>query len=184
MSTSGLIAGDYKLYVVDAAGNLSLVSTNTVTVAVAAAPTAASTSAPTGTTTFGSTLTNAVTFNGVPTPTLTYQWKSCTNATDTATVCSDISGATSSNFIANVIDLVGKFIRVLVTAINGESPNATAWSSPTAAITAVAPGVPTLGTLTLGDLQIIDVARKPAGLSSDLKAAESFVNDVEAVSSL
>ena len=36
----------------------------------------------------------------------------------------------------------------------------------------------------LGDLQIIDVARKPAGLSSDLKAAESFVNDVEAVSSL
>jgi len=36
----------------------------------------------------------------------------------------------------------------------------------------------------LGDLQIIDVARKPAGLSADLKAAESFVNDVEAVSSL
>ena len=36
----------------------------------------------------------------------------------------------------------------------------------------------------LGDLQIIDVARKPSGLSSDLKAAESFVNDVEAVSSL
>ena len=36
----------------------------------------------------------------------------------------------------------------------------------------------------LGDLQIIDVARKPAGLSTDLKAAESFVNDVEAVSSL
>ncbi|MBT6459450.1 MAG: hypothetical protein HOK57_06450, partial [Planctomycetaceae bacterium] len=36
----------------------------------------------------------------------------------------------------------------------------------------------------LGDLQIIDVARKPAGLSSDLKAAENFVNDVAAVSSL
>jgi hypothetical protein len=36
----------------------------------------------------------------------------------------------------------------------------------------------------LGDLQIIDVARKPSGLSADLKAAESFVNDVEAVSSL
>ena len=36
----------------------------------------------------------------------------------------------------------------------------------------------------LGDLQIIDVARKPAGLSADLKAADSFVNDVEAVSSL
>jgi hypothetical protein len=154
MSTSGLVAGEYKLYVVDAAGNLSSASSNTVTVAVAAAPTSNSTAAPTGTTTFGSTLTNAVTFNGVPSPTLSYQWKSCTNATDTATVCSDISGATSSSFIANVVDLVGKFIRVFVTAINGESPNATAWSSPTAAITAVAPGVPTLGTPTLGDLQI------------------------------
>ena len=162
MSTAGLVAGDYKLYVVDAAGNLSLVSANTVTVAVAAAPTAGSTSAPTGTTTFGSTLTNAVTFNGVPTPTLTYQWKSCTNATDTATVCSDISGATGSSFIANAIELVGKFIRVLVTAINGESPNATAWSSPTVAITAVAPGVPVVGTPTLGDLQINVPVTAPA----------------------
>ena len=155
MSTAGLIAGDYKLYVVDAAGNVSPASANTVTVAVAAAPTATSTSAPTGTTTFGSTLTNAVTFGGVPTPTqLSYQWKSCTSATDTATACTDIAGATSSSFIANAIDLVGKFIRVLVTAVNGISPNGSALSSPTAAITAVAPGVPTVGTPTLGDLQI------------------------------
>jgi hypothetical protein len=154
MSTAGLIAGDYKLYSVDAAGNVSLASTNTVTVAVAAAPTATSTSAPIGTTTFGSTLTNAVTFGGVPTPTLSYQWKSCTSATDTATACADIAGATSSSFIATAIDLVGKFIRVLVTAINGISPNGSALSSPTAAITAVAPGVPTVGTPTLGDLQI------------------------------
>jgi hypothetical protein len=162
MSTTGLVAGDYKLYVVDAAGNLSPASTNTVTVAVAAAPTASATTAPTGTTTFGSTLTNAVTFNGVPTPTLSYQWKSCTNATDTSTVCSDISGATGSSFIANAIDLVGKFIRVLVTAINGVSPDATAWSSPTAAITPVAPGVPVVGTPTLGDLQINVPVTAPA----------------------
>jgi hypothetical protein len=154
MSTEGLLAGDYKLYVVDAAGNVSLASTNTVTVAVAAAPTATSTSAPTGTTTIGSTLTNAVTFNGVPTPTLSYQWKSCTSSTDTTTACADISGATASTFIASAIDLVGKFIRVLVTAINTISPNGSALSSPTAAITAVAPGVPTVGTPTLGDLQI------------------------------
>jgi hypothetical protein len=153
MSTDGLLAGDYKLYVVDAAGNISLASTNTVTVAVAAAPTAASTSAPTGTTTFGSTLTNAVTFAGVPTPTqLNYQWKSCASATDTT--CTDIAGATSSSFIANAIELVGKFIRVLVTAINGIAPNGSALSSPTAAITAVAPGVPVVGTPTVGDLQI------------------------------
>jgi hypothetical protein len=155
MNTDGLLAGDYKLYVVDAAGNLSSVSGNTVTVAVAAAPTATSTSAPTGTTTFGSTLTNAVTFGGVPTPTqLSYQWKSCTSATDTATACTDIAGATQSSFIANAIDLVGKFIRVLVTAINGIAPNGSALSSPTAAITAVAAGAPTVGTPTLGDLQI------------------------------
>jgi hypothetical protein len=177
MSTSGLIAGDYKLFVVDAAGNLSTASANTVTVAVAASPTAASTNAPTGTTTFGSTLTNAVTFNGVPSPTLTYQWTSCTNATDTATVCSDISGATSSNFIANAIDLVGKFIRVLVTAINGESPNATAWSSPTAAITAVAPGVPTLGTLTLGDLQINVPVTAPASNGGSTITKYQFSTD-------
>ena len=177
MSTAGLVAGTYKLYVVDAAGNLSAVSTNTVTVAVAAAPTAATTSAPTGTTTFGSTLTNAVTFNGVPTPTLTYQWKSCTNATDTATVCSDISSATGSSFIANAIELVGKFIRVLVTAINGESPNATAWSSPTAAITAVAPGVPTLGTPTLGNLQINVPVTAPASNGGSTITKYQFSTD-------
>jgi hypothetical protein len=162
MPTDGLVAGTYKLYVVDAAGGLSLASANLVTVAVAAAPTASATTAPTGTTTFGSTLTNAVSFVGVPTPTLSYQWKSCTNETDTATVCSDISGATSSSFIANAIDLVGKFIRVLVTAINGVLPDATAWSSPTAAITPVAPGVPVVGTPTLGDLQINVPVTAPA----------------------
>ena len=163
MSTAGLVTGDYKLYVIDALGNLSLGSaSNTVTVAVAAAPTSTSTSAPTGTTSIGSTLNNAVTFNGVPSPTLTYQWKSCTNATDTATACSDISGATSSNFIASALDLVGKFIRVLVTAINGIAPQATAWSSPTAAITPVAPGVPAVGTPTRGDLQINVPVTAPA----------------------
>jgi hypothetical protein len=163
MSTAGLVTGDYKLYVVDAAGNLSSVSGNTVTVAVAAAPTSSSTSAPTGTTTFGSTLTNAVTFTGVPTPTqFGYQWKSCTSATDTATACTDISGATNSSFIANAVDLVGKFIRVLVTAINGISPNGSAMSSPTAEITPVAPGVPVVGTPTRGDLQINVPVTAPA----------------------
>jgi hypothetical protein len=36
----------------------------------------------------------------------------------------------------------------------------------------------------LGDLKIIDVARKPAGLSGELKAEETFTNDREAVTSL
>lgn len=36
----------------------------------------------------------------------------------------------------------------------------------------------------LGDLKIIDVVRKPSGLSADLKAEESFTGDREAVASL
>lgn len=36
----------------------------------------------------------------------------------------------------------------------------------------------------LGDLKIADVVRKPAGLSADLKAAESFSGDPEAVTSM
>jgi hypothetical protein len=36
----------------------------------------------------------------------------------------------------------------------------------------------------LGDLKIIDVARKPSGLSAELKAEESFTNDREAVTSM
>jgi len=36
----------------------------------------------------------------------------------------------------------------------------------------------------LGDLKIVDVARKPSGLSADLKAEESFTKDPEAVRSL
>ena len=36
----------------------------------------------------------------------------------------------------------------------------------------------------LGDLKIIDVVRKPAGLSADLKAEEAFAGDREAVTSL
>ncbi|MDA1039610.1 MAG: DUF4340 domain-containing protein [Planctomycetota bacterium] len=36
----------------------------------------------------------------------------------------------------------------------------------------------------LGDLKIIDVARKPSGLSADLKAADQFTSDPEAVASM
>jgi len=36
----------------------------------------------------------------------------------------------------------------------------------------------------LGDLKIVDVARKPSGLSAELKAEESFTNDREALTSM
>jgi hypothetical protein len=177
MSTAGLVTGDYKLYVIDAAGNLSIASANTVTVAVATAPNVTSTAAPTGTASIGSTLTSAVTFSGVPTPTLTYQWKSCSSATDTATACSDISGATSSSFIASAVELVGKFIRVLVSAINGIAPDASALSSPTAALAPVAPGVPTLGTPTLGNLQINVPVTAPASNGGSAITKYQFSTD-------
>jgi hypothetical protein len=177
MSTAGLVTGDYKLYVIDEAGNLSIASTNTVTVAVAAAPSATSTAAPTGTASIGSTLTSAVTFSGVPTPNLTYQWKSCSSATDTATACSDITGATSSSFIASAVALVGKFIRVLVSAINGIAPDASALSSPTAALAPVAPGVPTLGTPTLGNLQINVPVTAPASNGGSTITKYQFSTD-------
>jgi hypothetical protein len=177
MSTAGLVTGDYKLYVIDAAGNLSTASANTVTVAVATAPSVTSTAAPTGTASIGSTLTSSVTFSGVPTPTLTYQWKSCSSATDTATACSDISGATSSSFIPSAVELVGKFIRVLVSAINGIAPDASALSSPTAALAPVAPGVPTLGTPTLGDLQINVPVTAPASNGGSAITKYQFSTD-------
>ena len=47
---------------------------------------------PTGNPYVGSTLTSNVTFSGSPTPTVTYQWKSCTDPADLGT-CTDISGA-------------------------------------------------------------------------------------------
>jgi hypothetical protein len=177
MSTAGLVTGDYKLYVIDAAGNLSIASANTVTVAVATAPSVTSTAAPTGTASIGSTLTSAVTFSGVPTPTLTYQWKSCSSATDTATACSDISGATSSSFIASAVELVGKFIRVLVSAINGIAPDTSALSSPTAGLAPVAPGVPTLGTPTLGNLQINVPVTAPASNGGSAITKYQFSTD-------
>ncbi len=114
----------YVAYAVDIAGNISLLPADSQKVKVAnpSAPTATSTSAPTGTATVRGTLTNAVTFSGLPTPTLTYQWKRCTSSTDTGT-CTDILGATSSTYVVsdydcNYTNQCGYFIRSYVTATN------------------------------------------------------------------
>jgi Bacterial Ig-like domain/Fibronectin type III domain len=152
IATTGLTAGTYKVYVIDAAGNLSLASTNTVTIAAASAPLAVSTTAPSGTSAINSVLTSTSTFSGVPTPSLTYQWVSCIDNTNAAN-CTNISGATSSTFTPSASALVGTYIRVLTTALNSEG-SATSTSSPTTAVAAVAPGAPTLGTVVNGNLQI------------------------------
>ena len=71
---------------------------------------------PTGNPYVGSTLTSNVTFSGSPTPTVTYQWKSCTDPADLGT-CTDISGATSATFTPTLSEL-GLFIIVEATATN------------------------------------------------------------------
>ena len=152
LSAAGLATATYKLYVVDALGNLSAGSSNLVTIATATAPSMATNAAPTGTAEFNSTLTNAVTFSGVPTPTLTYQWKSCTSATDINT-CSDISSATAATYTATAA-VVGTYLRTSATATNGVGADSTVLSDPTVIIAPIAPGTPTLGTIVLGDLQI------------------------------
>jgi hypothetical protein len=160
IATTGLTAGTYKVYVIDAAGNLSLASTNTVTIAAASAPLAVLTTAPSGSSAVNSVLTSTSTFSGVPTPSLTYQWVACTNDTDPAT-CTNISGATSSTFTPTTSVLVGTYIRLLTTATNSEG-SATSTSSPTVAVVAVAPAAPTLGTVVNGDLQITVPFTAPA----------------------
>ena len=152
LSAAGLATSTYKLYVVDALGNLSAGSSNLVTIATATAPSMATNAAPTGTAEFNSALTNAVTFSGVPTPTLTYQWKSCTSATDINT-CTDISTATAATYTATAA-VVGTYLRTSVTATNGVGADSTVLSDPTAVVVAIAPGTPTLGTIVVGDLQI------------------------------
>jgi hypothetical protein len=152
IATTGLTAGTYKVYVIDAAGNLSLASTNTVTIAAASAPLAVLTTSPSGTSAINSALTSTSTFSGVPTPSLTYQWVSCSDNTNAAN-CTNISGATSSTFTPSSSALVGTYIRVLTTASNSEG-SVTSTSSPTTAVVAAAPGAPTLGTVVNGNLQI------------------------------
>jgi len=142
ISTTGLTENyGYYLFVADAAGNVSQASANAVTVKASASPTNSSTSAPSGTTNFGQTLTNAVTYTGVPTPARSIQWQRCTSSSDTST-CSNIVGATSDTYTATSED-IGRFLRTNVTASNGVGSSVTNSSSVTGAITALTPGTPT-----------------------------------------
>ena len=113
------------------------------------APLVASTPAPTGTVTNGSTLTSAVTFTGTPTPDLTYTWQRCTSSTDFAT-CTTISGATASTYVLTDTD-AAKYIRSVVTATNTTAPAAVGTSAVTAVIAPVAPAAPTSLVATAGD---------------------------------
>jgi uncharacterized repeat protein (TIGR02543 family) len=87
-----------------------------VTPVASSIPTLANDAQPTGNPYVGSTLTAAVTFNGSPTPTITYQWKVCDSPTDLGS-CTNISGATSATYVPTISE-VGKYIVVDETATN------------------------------------------------------------------
>ncbi|CAN2230885.1 Fibronectin type III [Candidatus Planktophila vernalis] len=134
-------SSSYKVYLVvrDSAGNISAVSTTTVS-STPVAPQVSATTAPTGTLTKGNTLTSAVTFTGTPTPTPAYTWQRCTSASD-LTTCVAISGATSATYALADAD-GGKFIRSVVTATNSAG-SIVGTSAVTTAIAAIAPSAPT-----------------------------------------
>ena len=72
----------------------------------------------TGTAVAGQTLTaHSGTWTGVPAPTITYQWRRCSDDSDPAD-CSDIAGATLSTYRLASAD-GGSYVRVVVTGTNG-----------------------------------------------------------------
>jgi hypothetical protein len=95
-------------------------------------PTLVNPGQPTGDPYVGSTLTSNVTFSGSPTPTVTYQWKVCTTATDLSS-CTNISGAASATYVPT-ITMLDKYIVVEATASNGIGNPVTETSNPTLVI--------------------------------------------------
>lgn len=124
----------FTVIVTNANGNSVASSASaSVTPLQSSAPTLASlTNQPLGNPYVGSTLTSNMSFNGSPTPTITYQWKVCESATDLAS-CTNLAGATSSTYVPTISEL-GKYIAVTATAANGISPNASETSVPTLVI--------------------------------------------------
>jgi uncharacterized repeat protein (TIGR02543 family) len=98
----------------NAAGTGTASGPVTVTPRPDVAPALVSDIAPTGVLYVGNTLTAQANYSGAPTPTITYQWQSCSNS-----ICTDISGATASTF-ALTPDLAGSTILVKTVATNSQ----------------------------------------------------------------
>jgi hypothetical protein len=94
-------------------GAVTLDTNNMVNNTNSAAPTASSVASPTGTATIGSSLSNAVTFSGEPSPALGYAWEF--SADESTWV--EIADATESTFTLTD-DQVGGYLRTVVTATN------------------------------------------------------------------
>lgn len=102
----------------------------------AVAPSVLVSAAPTGTTVVGSTLTSATTYNGVPTPSMSYQWQSSSDGSN----WTNIDGATGLTYASTAVD-AGAYLRVRTTATNdyGSASNTSPSAGPMAVPT---PGVP------------------------------------------
>ena len=99
---------------------------------------------PAGITSVSQTLTAPQIFDGIPFPTVTYQWQRCTSPTD-LTTCVNISGATASSYQLAQAD-VDDYIRVVATASNTVAPNLTVTSLITDQVT----GIPQTPAITTG----------------------------------
>jgi uncharacterized repeat protein (TIGR01451 family) len=94
----------------------------------------ANTAAPSisGTQSAGDTLTaSAGTWSGYPQPTFTYDWQECTDGSGNG--CVSVQSGASEEYTLGAND-EGLYLEVVVTATNGESPDASATSAETAAI--------------------------------------------------
>ena len=130
---------------------------NPVTPADTFAPTLSSGVQPTGNPYVGSVLTSAMTFNGAPDPTLSYQWKSCTSPVD-PTTCTDITGATSRTLLLTIAE-EGKFVVVTVLATNSRGSES-ATSDPTEVINPAVSFIAPSGTqsATVGNPFVLSIA--------------------------
>ncbi len=107
------------------------------------APAVATNEAPSGTRTVGQTMTNLLTFSGVPTPTVSYQWVRCSSVSGSnwESTCVDIPNATATSYTLTDADF-NHHMGVRATAVNSAGTNVR-MAVRSGAVTAVAPGVPT-----------------------------------------
>ena len=146
ISTLDLGTGyNYKLYVVDEAGNISSGSTNLVKVDPASSPTISGPTRPSSSSPadkVGSTLTNVMAVSGLPVPTISYQYVRCPSVSGNwVPTCVDIPGATTSTYILTAED-AGQHIGVEITATNSQGTTVQIGVA-TAKVEASVPGTPT-----------------------------------------